>query len=115
MAEQSRMLTVERGRTRDATAAGLSHCMAAWTKKHVMWSREVCCSLELTQALTPSSLPSSKITLTLSNSKISKIKSGLFSGLSLLERPAWSTLPLRALLMPVVSVATRGYEDIHDS
>lgn len=36
MAGQSRMLTVERGRTRDATATGLSHCMAAWTKEHAM-------------------------------------------------------------------------------
>lgn len=36
MAEQSSRLTMERGRTRDATATGLSTAWLQWTKEHVI-------------------------------------------------------------------------------
>ncbi|XP_060044257.1 adhesion G protein-coupled receptor A3 isoform X3 [Erinaceus europaeus] len=46
----------------------------------------VCSSLELTQVLPPDALPNRTVTLILSNNKISELKNGSFSGLSLLER-----------------------------
>nr|BAC25436.1 unnamed protein product [Mus musculus] len=46
----------------------------------------VCSSLELAQVLPPDTLPNRTVTLILSNNKISELKNGSFSGLSLLER-----------------------------
>ncbi|XP_075400595.1 adhesion G protein-coupled receptor A3 isoform X2 [Tenrec ecaudatus] len=46
----------------------------------------VCSSLELAQVLPPDALPNRTVTLILSNNKISELKNGSFSGLSLLER-----------------------------
>lgn len=82
--------------------------------------------LKLVQLLPPNTLPNSIITLTLSI-KISEIKNGSFSGLSLPERLLWSVLWLEptlvsrvnadvcepSLLMSVVCVA-EGHVDVHD-
>ncbi|XP_034626578.1 adhesion G protein-coupled receptor A3 isoform X2 [Trachemys scripta elegans] len=46
----------------------------------------VCSSLELVRVLPPDALPNRTVTLILSNNKISELKNGSFSGLSLLER-----------------------------
>ncbi|XP_061047263.1 adhesion G protein-coupled receptor A3 isoform X3 [Eubalaena glacialis] len=46
----------------------------------------VCSSLELAQVLPPDTVPNRTVTLILSNNKISELKNGSFSGLSLLER-----------------------------
>ncbi|XP_054341075.1 adhesion G protein-coupled receptor A3 isoform X2 [Pongo pygmaeus] len=46
----------------------------------------VCSSLELAQVVPPDTLPNRTVTLILSNNKISALKNGSFSGLSLLER-----------------------------
>uniref|UniRef100_A0A5F8HL95 Adhesion G protein-coupled receptor A3 n=1 Tax=Monodelphis domestica TaxID=13616 RepID=A0A5F8HL95_MONDO len=46
----------------------------------------VCSSLDLAQVLPPDTLPNRTVTLILSNNKISELKNGSFSGLSLLER-----------------------------
>ncbi|XP_039397039.1 adhesion G protein-coupled receptor A3 isoform X2 [Mauremys reevesii] len=46
----------------------------------------VCSSLELARVLPPDALPNRTVTLILSNNKISELKNGSFSGLSLLER-----------------------------
>ncbi|XP_057402652.1 adhesion G protein-coupled receptor A3 isoform X6 [Balaenoptera acutorostrata] len=46
----------------------------------------VCSSLELAQVLPPDTVPNCTVTLILSNNKISELKNGSFSGLSLLER-----------------------------
>ncbi|KAM7168416.1 adhesion G protein-coupled receptor A3 isoform 2-T3 [Macrochelys suwanniensis] len=46
----------------------------------------ICSSLELARALPPDALPNRTVTLILSNNKISELKNGSFSGLSLLER-----------------------------
>lgn len=70
--------------------------------KMVEWAeqgqRMVCTSLELAQVPPLNSLPSHRITLTLSNNKISKVKNDSFSRLTLLERPPWSTLLLETML-----------------
>ena len=58
----------------------------------------VCTSLELAQILSLNSLPSHRITLTLRNNKISKVKNDSFSGLNLVERPPWSMLLLETML-----------------
>lgn len=45
------------------------------------------------------------ITLTLNNNKISEMKNGSLSGLSLLKRLLWSVLPPEATLMPMTGAA----------
>lgn len=56
----------------------------------------VCSSLELVQVLPWDMLPSR--TIMALNNKISKMKRGLFSGFSLLERLPWSMLLAEAML-----------------
>lgn len=89
--------------------------------------RVVYSNLKLVQLLPLNTLPNSIITLTLSI-KISEIKNGSFSGLSLPERLLWSVLWLEptlvsrvnadvcepSLLMSVVCVAAEGHVDVHD-
>ena len=51
------------------------------------------------------------ITLTLNNNKISEMKNGSLSGLSLLKRLLWSVLPPEAMLMPMTGAAKGDHAD----
>lgn len=108
MEEWSSTWVVERIVTTDLQAvAGVREANAglgSMTLPHRV-ARVVCSSLELVQALPPNSLPMRTIALALSNGRMSKMESSLFSGLSLLERSLWSMLPTEAVL---VSVGQQG-------
>ncbi|MEJ1269449.1 hypothetical protein NN561_000259 [Cricetulus griseus] len=69
----------------------------------------VCSVLELLQVMSSDMSPNCVIILTLSNSKISKMKNGSFSGLSVLQRLPWSMLPPETMLMSAVHADTTCY------
>lgn len=58
-------------------------------------------------------LPKHRITLTLTN-KRSKMKNGLFSEFSLLERLLWSLRQLEAMVMSTIHASVRNHAEVHD-
>ena len=62
----------------------------------------MCSSLELAQTQPPNMLPSHKISLALSNNRMSEVKNDSFSGSEYHLRSSWSILPPEAMLASVV-------------
>lgn len=67
----------------------------------------------LWQILSADMLPNHRITLTLTN-KRSKMKNGLFSEFSLLERLLWSLRQLEAMVMSTIHASVRNHAEVHD-
>lgn len=77
------------GRERRLKPMGCKHDGRAWARVASAEGRVVYNSLELSQVLLPDTQASRKATLTLSNNRISEMKNGSFSWLSLLQRLPW--------------------------
>lgn len=82
-----------------------------WTGSMALMSRTfrvAYSSLELAQALPQNMLSSHSVALTQNSSRMSKTENGPFSGLSLLESPPQSVLPLEARLVFKIHTKAHG-------
>lgn len=87
---------------------GSKQDVGAWSTGKVVLN-----SLEPSWVPSANTPPNPTITLTLNSSRMSEIKRGSLSALSLLEVFPWSMLPPKALLVSmVVSVAARSHAEI---
>lgn len=106
MEEHSDARAVDKGRLRDLTVVTVVRqgcCGPGSMSLLSRVERVVSSSLELVQTQhfipTLNTLPSYKISLTLSNHRMSKMKNSSFSELDLLKRPSWSMLPPRGSMV----------------
>ena len=92
-------------------AIGIGACLrevgCVGQRRVLLGQQEVCSSLELTDCAR-CSVPSCTISLTLSDSKLSEMKSSSCAVLSLLKRHLWFVLRPEAMLASVVGFAA-GY------